>query len=178
MKTRRSVLRSQRQALDRKLKPGGVSAWVIPPRGGWIKAAREALMMNSRQLAARMGISQATLSQMQKREPKGAVTVATLNRAAEALGVQLAYGFVVPEGGSFEGLMRVQARRVASRFAGATRQTMRLESQEVDDEITRAQRDRLVEKLIENGGGELWGTDSATTKSSARRRLTGTKRKG
>ena len=172
-------MRSQRAALDRKLKSGGGAEWGVAPRGGWIKAAREALMMNSRQLARRMGISQATLSQMEKREPTGAITLASLRRAADALGVELAYGFVVPKGGSFEGLMRAQGQRVAARLTGATRQTMRLENQEVDDEVTGSQRDKLVERLIEKGGGDLWGTDlDMAGKSSGRRRSIGTKRRG
>lgn len=68
----------------------------IPPsrRGGWIGAIRQALGMNQAQLAKRMAIARPTLARLEKNEIRGAATLASLQRAADALGCELKYVLV------------------------------------------------------------------------------------
>src|SRR5215204_4330845 len=67
------------------------------PSQGWIRAVRDALGMTARQLGERMGVSQPTITQMEHNEVAGSITLATLERAAQALGCRLVYTFVPEE---------------------------------------------------------------------------------
>ncbi|MBK8840867.1 MAG: helix-turn-helix domain-containing protein [Hyphomonadaceae bacterium] len=61
------------------------------PARGWIKAIREALGMTTAQLAARMGVAQPRITELEKREAGRVVTLQSLERAAEALDCRLVY---------------------------------------------------------------------------------------
>lgn len=56
-----------------------------------IRAAREAAGMSMAELARRAGVSQPTVANWEIRERDGRITIATLQRAAEALGADLSY---------------------------------------------------------------------------------------
>ena len=64
------------------------------PVKGWIKAIRDSLGMTAAQLANRMGISQSTLTAMEKAEARGAIQLSSLRRAAEAMNCTLVYALV------------------------------------------------------------------------------------
>ena len=55
------------------------------PKGGWIRAIRDALGMSSRQLASRLGVSQSRVTPLERAEAHGGATLKTLKEAAEAL---------------------------------------------------------------------------------------------
>jgi len=112
-----------------------------PPRG-WIKAIREALGMTTAQLAARMGVAQPRIAQLEKQEAERAVNLQSLERAAEALDCRLVY-FLVPTG-SLEDRILTQADRVAAQQLASVDQTMRLEKQGVSDS---KQQDALKAKI-------------------------------
>jgi len=69
----------KRRQLDANLK-GNASA--PTPRGGWIRANREALGMSSLQLGRRLGVSQQEAADLERRERTGSITIATLTKAA------------------------------------------------------------------------------------------------
>ena len=56
-----------------------------------IRAAREAAGMSMAELARRAGVSQPTVANWELREQDGRITLATLERAADALGADLSY---------------------------------------------------------------------------------------
>jgi predicted DNA-binding mobile mystery protein A len=62
-----------------------------PPPEGWVRHLRDALGMNTRQLAARLGTSRQAVLGLESRERRGAITLDTLGRAADALGCELRY---------------------------------------------------------------------------------------
>jgi transcriptional regulator with XRE-family HTH domain len=58
---------------------------------GWLRTARESLMISVDQCAEKLGMSRANYSQFEKRELEGKITIETLARAAEALDCELVY---------------------------------------------------------------------------------------
>ena len=87
------------------------------PEGGWIREIRAALGMSGRQLAARMGLSQSAVSQLEQSELDGRVQLETLGRAAAALDCDLVYALVPRT--SLEETVRTRARVLAGDTLGA-----------------------------------------------------------
>lgn len=61
----------------------------LSPRGGWIRAIREALGMPRHELGRRMGVGEKRVMQLESGEARGKLTLESLARAAEALDCEL-----------------------------------------------------------------------------------------
>lgn len=105
------------------------------PQKGWIRAIREALGMSTAQLAARVGVKQPVLYNIEASEIAGTVKLETLERVAAALNCRLVYALIPNE--PLEEMVRKRALEVAVRHLSAVQHTMRLENQEVDDDTAR-----------------------------------------
>lgn len=116
---------------------------------------RDALGMTGAQLAARLGISQPTLTALEKGEVDGTVTLARLRRAAEALDCALVYALVPKK--PLDDLLRERAEIVADLQMARTNQTMKLENQALEASEQKAERERLIEQLVEGDPRRLWG---------------------
>src|SRR5580692_4749492 len=92
------------------------------PGKGWIRAVRDALGMTTAQLAVRIGVSQPRVIAIEKAEVRKAITLKTLERAAEAVGCRVVYLFV-PEK-SLEETVRSRAWQVAEKQLEVLSQTM------------------------------------------------------
>lgn len=132
--------RTARQALERDLARHRAHPTAPPPRG-WVRAIRDALGMSTRELAARLGVTSSYVSKLEANEASGAITLATLQRAAAALGCRLEYT-LVPERPLDEMVMG-QARRKARSLLDPVSHSMALEDQgvEMDAEIEELARD-------------------------------------
>jgi predicted DNA-binding mobile mystery protein A len=143
----------QRRQLDRMFEAIPRDLLVHRPPRGWIREIRGAIGMSSAELARRLGVSRATVTQMERDETTGAITVKRLERAAEALECSL--GYVLIPKTPLDDIVRARAREVASRLIGQVDQTMALEGQ-----ATSAQeRARAVDDLaadLEGQGRKLW----------------------
>lgn len=111
-----------------------------PPQG-WIRTIREALGMTSTQLERRMGLSQPRIIQMEKNEKN--LKIATLKKAATALGCRLVYALVPNE--PIEEKLRDRAREKAAALTRKVHINMALENQQVD---STAQIDELASELL------------------------------
>ena len=131
-----------------------VSGLFERPRRGWIATLRRALGMPQSRLAHRLQVSRQAISQLEKREADGSITLTALEQAAEALGGRVIYA-VVPDRPIQETLSR-RALDLASRITGSVRHTMRLEDQEPGSDLDRRTLD-LAEALAENPS-RLWST--------------------
>lgn len=119
-----------RRALDRRfavLPPADTFA--TPPRG-WIRAIRDALGMTAGQLGARLGVQQSRVSRLEQAERSGAVTLASLERAANALGCDLRYVLVPRQ--PLEQTVRTRATELARRDMARVQHNMALEDQPTD----------------------------------------------
>lgn len=102
---------------------------VAPPPTGWIKAVRTALGMTLEQLGNKLSLSKQAAQAIENREKEGSLTLKALREAANALDMQLVYGFV-PKDGSLDALIDWKARELATQIVLRTSQTMKLEDQE------------------------------------------------
>lgn len=127
------------------------------PHRGWIRAIRDALGMSSTELAARMGVSQSTIAQLERNEVRETIKVETLRRAADALDCDLIYALLPRR--SLNDLVTSQARRKAAAALGPVAHHMRLEDQVVSEEDAAAQVDDLVARLVDRRG--LWSEPPA-----------------
>ena len=133
--------------LDRRfaeLRPFAVAA--VRPVRGWVRAIRDGLGMTTAQLARRMGVTQPRISELEKGEASGRITIQSLERAAEAMGCRLVYA-IVPVRPLSDMLDERALVRANQQFA-SIEQTMRLENQAVTDA---ARRDEALRRLM----GEL-----------------------
>lgn len=135
------------EQLDRRfadLKPF-VSAAVRPTRG-WIRAIRDGLGMTTGQLARRMGVKQPRITELERGEASGKITIQSLERAAEAMGCRLVYALVPMR--PLTDMIDERAASLAGRQLASIEQTMRLENQSVADT---ARHDEALQRLV----GEL-----------------------
>ena len=112
------------EQLDRRfaeLKPLAVLA--RPPRG-WVRAIRDALGMTTGQLAKRLGVAQPRISEMERAELSGRISLHSLERAAEAMGCRVAYVLVPVR--PLSQVLNERAKEIAARRLAAVEQTMRL----------------------------------------------------
>jgi len=122
------------------------------PHRGWIRAIRDALGMSGAELAARMGVSQQSIPDIEQSEAAGTVKLATLHRAARALDCDLVY-VLVPRH-PLDEAVRAQARRRAEALLGRVAHHSRLEDQSVDYAGFASQVDDLAARLVDRRG--LW----------------------
>ena len=119
------LLALKRRQLDARLTSNSSAP---APKGGWIRASREALGMSSVQLGRRLGVSQQEAADLERREAIGSISIATLTKAAAALGCELRVTFVPKT--SFEAIARNQAAAKARGERNRVVHTMRLEAQD------------------------------------------------
>ncbi|MDZ7752223.1 MAG: mobile mystery protein A [Gammaproteobacteria bacterium] len=131
-------------------------ALACPPRG-WIRAIREALGMTTSQLAGRLGVVQSRVPALEQSEAKKTVTLASLEKAANALDCRLVYALVPRR--PLEDLVEERARHKAKQWLESTSHSMALEAQSVADADEEEQLKRLTRQLIEKAGSELWDGD-------------------
>lgn len=122
------------------------------PHKGWIRAIRDALGMSSTELATRIGVSQQSVSQMERSELQETITLETLRRAADALDCDLVY--VLEPRTSLEEAVREQARKKAAQHLAPLAHHSRLENQALVADDETAQLDEFASLFIDRRG--LW----------------------
>lgn len=143
-----------RRQLDKRLNPlRNSEAFTRPPRG-WIKAIREALGMTTAQLGKRLGVSQPRAVNIENAETKGSITLDSLERAAHALDCRLVYTLVPRQ--PLDELVSERAARLAKKRMESTRHSMALEAQGVEAADEAEQLKRMIDRLLEKAGSEIW----------------------
>ncbi|MCR9261197.1 MAG: mobile mystery protein A [Pseudomonadaceae bacterium] len=154
-------MRSQERAmarknLDKRLNSIRDSNQFARPPKGWVKAIREALGMTAEQLAARMGVTKPRIYTLEKAEIDGALTLESLQRAANALDCELVYALVPRH--PLETVIQQRAIHEAKKRMRSTAHTMSLEDQSVDEADQRKQIEALAKEL-EHSGSALWSDE-------------------
>jgi len=122
------------------------------PRAGWVREIRTALGLSQSQLAARVGVSRATVQQMEKAETRRRITLASLDRLAAAMDCQVAVA-LVPKGGTLEDVRRRQATLRAESLLAEKIKENKTPPRPKDLERRKAQ---LVTKLLRGSRRRLW----------------------
>jgi predicted DNA-binding mobile mystery protein A len=124
------------------------------PKGGWIRAVREALGMSMAQYAQRLNKASSNAFQIERAEVSGSITLSRLRKAADALKCDVAV-VLVPRT-PLESIIRERARALAERRIGRIRASMDMEKQS----ISKPEIERLIEEttqdIIDRGDPELW----------------------
>lgn len=142
-----------RHALDRRLPElQDLPRDTAPPRGGWVRAIREALGMSAADLGARMGVAETSVLSLERNEVARHVRMDTLERAANALECDLVYALVPRR--PLEQMVDERARTLAGDLLGSVGHSMALEGQQVASAVTRDQLRERVLRLRDEPG--LW----------------------
>ena len=102
------------------------------PRGGWLRAVREALGVSQLTVATAMHVKQQSIVSFEKAEAEDRITLQNLRRVAQAMGCELVYA-IVPRSGSIQELAESRARAEATKRVLSVRRTMALEDQASGD---------------------------------------------
>lgn len=125
------------------------------PRSGWVKMMREALGISQSQIAARAGVSRATVQQWERAEARRRITLHSLDRIAAAMGCQVALA-LVPRGGTLDDVRKRQAKtRALTLFRATDKSLAKLKA----EELTAAQSrrvERIAARLLRGSPRKLW----------------------
>lgn len=141
------------QRLDRAL-----TRWrelpYVRPQGGWLRAIRNSLGMTTRQMAVRVGVSQAAVVDAERNEAGGDITLNTLQRYATSLDCQVFYALVPRQ--PLQSTLEAQAGKVARDMVAHRRLPMSLEdlalsAAEIDQEVA-----ALSAELLRGRRSKLW----------------------
>lgn len=147
--------RVQREEIDRLLAAQPqLRTHLQPPNGGWLKGIRTALGMTAKQLGRRVGISQVAVTEAERAESEGRITLKTLRKIAKGLDCDVVYA-LIPRA-SLDMIVHNNANRAAHRMVGEVSHAMALEGQSTDDSARAAQVDALRERLIAEGSRQIW----------------------
>jgi predicted DNA-binding mobile mystery protein A len=122
------------------------------PFGGWVRAIRDALGMTTEDLAARMRLTQSSVTRLEKSEKARTVQLDTLARAAEAMDCELVYALVPRR--PLDDIINDQAGRVATKRLQRLGHTMALEQQELDSDRLRRNFEMFRDNALRSPG--LW----------------------
>lgn len=148
-----------RRQLDELLGPWRVAASTPPPQKGWLKTIREALGMTSRQVAARLGVSQSRIPRIEQAEVAGTLSLKTLREAANAMGCELVYA-VIPRRPLKE-ILAERAHTKAEAFVKRLRHTMALEAQSPDESSREEMIQTHARELLRGPLSRLWDEEKA-----------------
>jgi predicted DNA-binding mobile mystery protein A len=124
------------------------------PREGWLRTLRTGLGMSTGQLAQRLGSRQPWVLQLEKAEVKGTVTLASLRKAADALGCDLVYALVPRK--PLEQMVHDQADKVAKQEMATVSHSMALEEQRPSYAVETKQLSELRDTLLAGPWRRLW----------------------
>lgn len=147
----RKLLREQ---VDMKLQSLKRSAADAAWSGRWIKMMRQTLGMTATQLARRAGIDQSRMTRIEQGEENGTLKLETMQKMADALGMDFVYGFVPKI--SLEEQMQAQALVLAAKRLQPLSHTMALEDQMLMDAEAKKQLREMAERILVQQDQELW----------------------
>lgn len=75
------------------------------PKVPWIRLAREALLLKSKTVAIKLGVSPGWLLRVERDEKKGRLTIETLQKIAAAIDCELVYAFRPKQGVPFSKIL-------------------------------------------------------------------------
>lgn len=125
-----------------------------PPADGWLRAIRMALGISTRQAAQRVGVSQSTWVDAERREAAGTISLGQLRRLGAVLDCRLVHALVpdVP----LRDKVDVRAQKLAEAEVNAVAHSMALEQQRTDDAYTRMQVAQRKQELLRGRRSRLW----------------------
>lgn len=152
-KIQKKIIREQ---LDDTLSRFSSIASVNRPIKGWIRAIRDALGMNTRQFAERLGVSKSRIPRIEQDEITGSLTLKTMNRVADTLDCVFVYGFVPRT--SLDDTVKKQASIITERRMKRLMHTMNLEGQGLSSKNAKKAFNNMLFEIIDSPS-ILWEKD-------------------
>lgn len=147
MATTRSMRQLARRQLDERLAAlrSMNPSTRLAPRGGWIRAIREALGMPRHELGRRMGVGEKRVVQLERGEAEGKLTMESIARAAEALDCELVVA-LIPRRPLEQTVTDRRMQLAASWLKSRALHTMAMENQAVSPDDLPSQLLREIEQ--------------------------------
>jgi predicted DNA-binding mobile mystery protein A len=142
--------------MDRRLPELQHAADVIKrnmPHSGWLRAIRAALGIGSSALGRRLRTAHSSALELEQNEVSGSITLASLKRAAEALGADFVYAIVPRK--KLRDMISARAHEIATEQVLGIARHMALEQQGISREQIKRQIEELSKELEEKPR-ELW----------------------
>jgi len=124
------------------------------PKEGWIRTVRKALGMSGAQLARRLGVTRALVSNTERAELSGSVTIKAMQQMAGAMDCQFVYA-IVPTA-TVEDMISERAREKALAVVERANKHMALEAQTLSKEQIDFEIRRLQQELLSGLPSDLW----------------------
>ena len=134
------------QQTDKKLQAFKALESTVMPTKGWVHTLRIALKMSLRQLGNRLSITPQSTMEIEEREANGTISLNNLRDVANAMDMQLVYGFISKHE-SLEQMIEKRSKEIATEIVLRTNNTMTLEDQQNSKE--------RIEQAIEQKTSEI-----------------------
>ncbi len=151
MSIKKIVLAQYQTIVDRAVNKS--ADWTLPQEG-WIRTVRKALGMSGSQLARRLGRTRAAVSNIERAELSGSVSIKNMQQMAEVMNCRFVYA-IIPEV-SIEDLIQKRAKEKAMTIVAETNSHMALESQTLDKEAIEFEVNRIQNTFINDFSVDLW----------------------
>ena len=151
MSTKAVVALQYRQIIERATELGMKAE---RPNEGWLRTVRKALQMSGAQLARRLGVTRALISQSESAELTGRVTLKKMREMAEAMNCRFVYA-VVPKT-TIQDTIAAQAEKKARTYVKKTSEHMALEGQALSQMQIDYEVERLALGMTESPPRDLW----------------------
>lgn len=125
------------------------------PKNGWVATVRKALGMSGAELGRRVGLKRGRISQVEKSESQGSITIRSMEKMAEGLGCRFVYA-IVPEDGDIESVIRDQAHKKARQTVERAATHMALEQQSIGREKNLEEIEMLADDLVRTQPPGFW----------------------
>ena len=132
-------------------------AGLFVPSEGWIRTVRTALGMSGAQLGRRLGVTRASVSNTEKAELNGGVTLKAMQQMAEGMGCRFVYA-IVPEK-NIEDVVYHRAMEKAREQIKAASVHMALEEQSLTNDKLEAEIKRLADEMLNKTSSGLWNDE-------------------
>jgi predicted DNA-binding mobile mystery protein A len=126
----------------------------IPPEG-WLRTVRNALGMSGADVAKKMGVTRARVTQAEHAELTGGVTLKSMQATAEAMGCRFVYA-IIPPSGRIEDIITAQARKKAMTLVGTASKHMALENQALSNDKLDQEVERLTREIAQEMPPDFW----------------------
>jgi predicted DNA-binding mobile mystery protein A len=125
------------------------------PPEGWLRTVRTALGMSGAEVAKKMSVTRARVTQAEHAELTGGVTLKSMQATAEAMGCRFVYA-IIPSSGRIEDIIMAQARKKATAIVGTASKHMALENQALPEDKNAQEVERLTREIAREMPPDFW----------------------
>ena len=114
--------------------------------------------MSGRQFAQRLGVSPPWVTNLERKEISGSVTIKTMRQAAEAMDCVFVYALLPRE--NLSATLRKRAEALARKRMASVSHTMLLEGQQLSEPEQKKALESEIEALLRDMPKELWDNNN------------------